>query len=92
MTIWYIFCSVGTFFPALVSCTKKNLATLIETVDRDLLVLQTVGRDLLVLQTCLARSVQTHFIENRLVISVHRKSSFWQYFFSTSLCTLNDSW
>jgi hypothetical protein len=25
--MWYILCSVGTFFPVLVSCTKKNLAT-----------------------------------------------------------------
>jgi hypothetical protein len=29
ITIWYILCSSGTFFTALVSCTKKNLATLI---------------------------------------------------------------
>jgi hypothetical protein len=29
MTIWYILCSFGTLFPVLVSCTKKNLATLI---------------------------------------------------------------
>jgi hypothetical protein len=28
MTIWYNLCSFGTFFPVLVSCTKKNLATL----------------------------------------------------------------
>jgi hypothetical protein len=28
MTIWYILCSFGTFVPDLVSCTKKNLATL----------------------------------------------------------------
>jgi hypothetical protein len=28
MVIWYILCSFGTFFPVLVSCTKKNLATL----------------------------------------------------------------
>jgi hypothetical protein len=28
MTIWYILCSFGPFFPVLVSCTKKNLATL----------------------------------------------------------------
>jgi hypothetical protein len=28
MTIWYILCSFGTFCPVLVSCTKKNLATL----------------------------------------------------------------
>jgi hypothetical protein len=28
MTIWHIVCSVGAFFPVLVSCTKKNLATL----------------------------------------------------------------
>jgi hypothetical protein len=28
MTIRYILCSFGTFFPVLVSCTKKNLATL----------------------------------------------------------------
>jgi hypothetical protein len=27
MTIWSILCSFGTFFPVLVSCTKKNLAT-----------------------------------------------------------------
>jgi hypothetical protein len=26
---WYILCSFGTFFPALVSCTQKNLATLV---------------------------------------------------------------
>jgi hypothetical protein len=25
---WHIVCSFGTFFPVLVSCTKKNLATL----------------------------------------------------------------
>jgi hypothetical protein len=30
MTIRYILCSFGTFFPVLVSCTKKNLATLVE--------------------------------------------------------------
>jgi hypothetical protein len=29
MTIWYISCSFGTFVRFLVSCTKKNLATLI---------------------------------------------------------------
>jgi hypothetical protein len=29
MTIWYNLCSFGTFFPVLVSCTKKNLATLV---------------------------------------------------------------
>jgi hypothetical protein len=28
ITIWYILCSFGTFFRILVSCTKKNLATL----------------------------------------------------------------
>jgi hypothetical protein len=28
MTLWYILYSFGTFFPVLVSCTKKNLATL----------------------------------------------------------------
>jgi hypothetical protein len=31
MTIWYILCSFGTFLPVLVSCTKKNLATLLPT-------------------------------------------------------------
>jgi hypothetical protein len=30
MTIWHILCSFGTFFPVLVLCTKKNLATLIK--------------------------------------------------------------
>jgi hypothetical protein len=30
MTIGYIFCSFGTFFPVLVSCTRKSLATLIQ--------------------------------------------------------------
>jgi hypothetical protein len=29
MTIWYILYPFGTFFPVLVSCTKKNLATLV---------------------------------------------------------------
>jgi hypothetical protein len=29
MTIWYILCSFGTLFPILVSCTKKNLASLL---------------------------------------------------------------
>jgi hypothetical protein len=29
MTIWYILCLLGTFFPVLVSCVKKNPATLI---------------------------------------------------------------
>jgi hypothetical protein len=33
MTIWYILCSFGTFFPVLVSRTKKNLATLLDTKD-----------------------------------------------------------
>jgi hypothetical protein len=28
MTIWYILCSLGTFFPVLESYTMKNLATL----------------------------------------------------------------
>jgi hypothetical protein len=28
MTIWYILGSFGTLFPVLVTCTKKNLATL----------------------------------------------------------------
>jgi hypothetical protein len=28
MTIWYMLCSFDTFFPVSVSCTKKNLATL----------------------------------------------------------------
>jgi hypothetical protein len=27
VTIWYILYSFGTFFPVLVLCTKKNLAT-----------------------------------------------------------------
>jgi hypothetical protein len=31
VTILYILCSFGTFFPVLVSCTKKNLATLATT-------------------------------------------------------------
>jgi hypothetical protein len=31
MTIWYILSSSGAFFPVLVSCSKENLATLIET-------------------------------------------------------------
>jgi hypothetical protein len=30
MTIWYIVCSFVTVFPDLVSCTKKNLATLVD--------------------------------------------------------------
>jgi hypothetical protein len=29
MTVWYIMFSFGTFFLLLVSCTKKNLATLL---------------------------------------------------------------
>jgi hypothetical protein len=32
MTIWYILCSFGTFFPVLVSCTNKNLATLMRNI------------------------------------------------------------
>jgi hypothetical protein len=31
MTIWYILCSFVIFFPVLVPCTKKNLATLVCT-------------------------------------------------------------
>jgi hypothetical protein len=31
MTIRYILCSFGTFFSVWVSCTKKNLATLLST-------------------------------------------------------------
>jgi hypothetical protein len=31
MKIWYILRSFGTFYPLLVSCTKKNLATLVST-------------------------------------------------------------
>jgi hypothetical protein len=34
MTIWYILCSLVTFFPVLVSCNKKNLATLVHTFTR----------------------------------------------------------
>jgi hypothetical protein len=30
MTIWHNLCRFGTFFPVLVSRTKKNLATLLE--------------------------------------------------------------
>jgi hypothetical protein len=30
MTIWYILYSFGTFFPGLLSCSLKNLATLIQ--------------------------------------------------------------
>jgi hypothetical protein len=33
MTIRYILCSFGTFFPVWVSCTKKNLATLYRMVN-----------------------------------------------------------
>jgi hypothetical protein len=29
MAIWYILWSFGIFFPVLVCCTKKNLATLV---------------------------------------------------------------
>jgi hypothetical protein len=32
MTIWYILCSFDTFFPVLVSCTMKYLATLVGSV------------------------------------------------------------
>jgi hypothetical protein len=31
-TIWYILWPFGTLFPLLVCCTKKNLATLLQTV------------------------------------------------------------
>jgi hypothetical protein len=31
MAIWYMLCSFGTFFPVWVSCSKKNLATLLPT-------------------------------------------------------------
>jgi hypothetical protein len=30
MNIWHVVFSFGAFFPVLVSCTKKNLATLVE--------------------------------------------------------------
>jgi hypothetical protein len=33
MTIWHIVCSFVTFFPVLVSCTKKNLATLVRPLN-----------------------------------------------------------
>jgi hypothetical protein len=29
MAIWYILCSFGIFFPVLVCCAEKNLATLL---------------------------------------------------------------
>jgi hypothetical protein len=32
MTIWYILYSFGTFYPVLVACSKKNLATLLVTL------------------------------------------------------------
>jgi hypothetical protein len=32
VAIWYIFWLFGLFFPVMVSCTKKNLATLAERV------------------------------------------------------------
>jgi hypothetical protein len=35
MTLWYILCSFGTFFPVLVSCTEKNLATLLHCETQD---------------------------------------------------------
>jgi hypothetical protein len=35
MTIWYILYSFCTFFPVLVSCTKKNLATLPDRPQAD---------------------------------------------------------
>jgi hypothetical protein len=35
MTLWYILCSFGTFFRFLVSCTEKNLATLVPTCLAD---------------------------------------------------------
>jgi hypothetical protein len=35
MTICFILCSFCTFFPALVSCTKKDLATLVTPVDHN---------------------------------------------------------
>jgi hypothetical protein len=31
VAIWYIFWSFGLFFPVWVFCTKKNLASLVET-------------------------------------------------------------
>jgi hypothetical protein len=31
MAIWYILSSVGIFCPVLVCCSKKNLATLLQT-------------------------------------------------------------
>jgi hypothetical protein len=38
MTIWNILCTFGTFFiPILLSCTKKNLATLLWPVKRFIL-------------------------------------------------------
>jgi uncharacterized membrane protein YiaA len=32
VTLWYIFSLFGTFFPVLVYCTMKNLATLVRVV------------------------------------------------------------
>jgi hypothetical protein len=34
MDIWYILCTFCTFFPVLVSCSMKNLATLPQTLDK----------------------------------------------------------
>jgi hypothetical protein len=33
MAIWYFSWSFGIFIPILVFCTKKNLATLVETIE-----------------------------------------------------------
>jgi hypothetical protein len=45
MFIWYILCSFGTFFPVLVPCTKKNLATLEEMRNLDVFVFDVGGID-----------------------------------------------
>jgi hypothetical protein len=34
MAIWYIFHRFGTFLPVLVCCTKKNLATLLQSQNK----------------------------------------------------------
>jgi hypothetical protein len=48
MVIWYILWSFGIFFPVLVRCPKKNLATLAPTIRYRLCLrrLELMGRDI----------------------------------------------
>jgi hypothetical protein len=67
--IWYILCSFGTFCPVLVTCTKKNLATLLLVQRLRLRRLNTFAK------TCFRWRSRKYFFKRMESFCKH-----WQYF------------